>query len=64
MFRYLRYHFESDGFASGCMAANRLVNTVVMDAVAAQLTELQHYFFVGPLSSMFSLDIRTGTFVA
>lgn len=64
MVRFLQKRFDEDGFDGGCIAANRLLCTVVIDAVAHQLKSLKEDFFVGPLRPLFDVEVRAGTHVA
>ncbi|KAG8344326.1 hypothetical protein ERJ75_001645300 [Trypanosoma vivax] len=61
--RYLTRCFEA-GLESGCMGALRVVNAVAMEVIEAQCKTLREAFFVGPLETSFSMDVRPGTHVS
>lgn len=64
MLAYLQRRFAEAGLDGGCVAANRLLCTVLMDIITYQLSALQKDVFVGPLSGVLRLEVRPGTYVA
>lgn len=64
MLGFLCKELETGGLSGGLRAANRLLCTVVMDLLAAQLRSLQTTFFVDALQAAAAVEVRAGTFIS